>query len=1736
MKLIYTILIALTFAISQVSAQNAVNAYQAEEDGSLTSVQQSTYGLVMTDNYASRLYLLENGQLTKLYSSAGCGRYFTLSPGRTKIGFKIITPSGFQIPAIYNLSTRKVSELSAASALCGQVSFADNNTIVFTVGNNLHVLKNGVETEYDIHEYANIVALSPNASKVAYAGDDSQMKIFDFITQKITVITNDGKTHAYPQWSPDGNKLLFQSGEMMVYDVQTNIQYTLGPGLAPQWAPDSREIVFHRTMGNETELIASELFSIQFDGSQEIQITHTPDVHEMGASFVSADEIIFNTYNRREIKTAVLSKSRSILSETTIYTHSGNLTIDFFDVYAFHQFNNRSYSRLSPAPYVHQVYDTPDWHNGSGSCKPTSAVMALAFYNRVPQWPTLTDNGGTNHVNNYGSYVADKYRYSELFFNVYSDAYGTDSWGAYGYMWGTGTPTGSMQQYLETHGMISNTLWTSSLTFQHTKAEIDLGYPHVICSYVSSVGHVKLAIGYLHGYHTIVFNEPYGDKNTPGWPSNDGEGACYDWPGYNNGFVNLDWDGSHGTLAWANRAQSQQPAYNDTIIDDVAYNHGFYMKNEITALGGGHNIQQYYRDANSGYNGHFWWTITEATGSDICYVNWTPTIAEPGRYEVKVYIPATNATATTAKYKVYYAGGNTTITVNQSLYSNEWVSLGTYYFAAGQSGYVHCGDMTGIASQSVAFDAMKWSRVHSALTLSSTGVVCNGWANGTATASLAGSVGTVTYLWNTTPPQTTATAVNLIGGVYEVTVTDDNGTYIESVTVEEADQIATNPVVSTPNIAGGSDGTIDLNVIGGKPSLTYLWSPAVSTAETAAGLSAGVYYVSITDAMGCLYIDTVVLPDPICNAPTALTVTNITFVSATLNWTAASGAAQYSVRVKQDNWPIWDYYTTTSTSLTVNGLSRNSGYTWEVATVCNPGESNRISSTFTTSNTVSNITTTRCSGIFYDAGGHANNYGNNENYIYTIAPTGATQLTIDFEYFNVEPNASACTYDYLKIFDSNDTASAHLIGTYCSATGSPGTISATGGVLTFFFHSDNSTVKPGWKALWTSNGTGCARPETEIDTPAANWQTNDFSASFSDFDNNGLNFKERFFQVADFDGTNWTANRDNGFLKDDFGGTLDPAWVTGAGTWSVSGGTLRQTDEASSNTNIYIPVAQDHESVWLYQYRMKISGANSTRRTGLYVFSDDPTGVERNNSYLAWFKIGGDAVEIWENINDNDVLKTNDAFDFSNDVWYDVKILYNPDTVDGEFTIYIDDEKVATWTDHTPFSTGAYISLRTTYCSAEFDNFRVYKSRSITENVAVGAALTNDVRYQNANPTTPSCEVTSIVLDNTDQWSYSDSIRINVDWTNPTNIASINDGAASDEDTTFSASSLSANWTASTDSHSGIATYWYAIGTTAGTTNVVGWTNNGTNTAATESTLTLNHGTTYYFSVKAENGAGLWSDITISDGIIAQLLPQVAFTPTSATICAGESVTYTNNSMYATAYTWEFEGGNPPTSSLTDPQVTYPFAGVFDVKLVAIGIGGSDSVISTNAITVNANPVAGFTVSDTVLCFPDSVVFFTNQSTDATSWVWDFGTGNTSTDQHPYSYFGSLGSYTISLVAVNGLCDNDTLEMQNYIRIEDCTGFDFVGNQPEILVYPNPFVDELYLDLSGFENERILIRMMDIAGREIFTYSIDIHADSKFDLNHLLNQNLSAGMYILDVKGIDVRMRFALQKTKAVNE
>jgi hypothetical protein len=79
-------------------------------------------------------------------------------------------------------------------------------------------------------------------------------------------------------------------------------------------------------------------------------------------------------------------------------------------------------------------------------------------------------------------------------------------------------------------------------------------------------------------------------------------------------------------------------------------------------------------------------------------------------------------------------------------------------------------------------------------------------------------------------------------------------------------------------------------------------------------------------------------------------------------------------------------------------------------------------------------------------------------------------VTLTFSSFSIEGlGGSGQVYDFMEFYDGPNTASPQIGGTY-TGNNSPGTVTASSGTLTIYFHSDNATAGDGWMANWTCEG------------------------------------------------------------------------------------------------------------------------------------------------------------------------------------------------------------------------------------------------------------------------------------------------------------------------------------------------------------------------------------------------------------------------------------------------------------------------------------------------------------------------------------------------------------------------------------------------------------------------------------------------------------------------------------------
>lgn len=162
--------------------------------------------------------------------------------------------------------------------------------------------------------------------------------------------------------------------------------------------------------------------------------------------------------------------------------------------------------------------------------------------------------------------------------------------------------------------------------------------------------------------------------------------------------------------------------------------------------------------------------------------------------------------------------------------------------------------------------------------VSSTDVSCYGGANGTATVVASGGTSPYTYSWSPSGGSA-ATASGLTAGTYEVTVTDSAlSTGKQSITITEPPALTATSSYTNVSWFGGSNGSAAVTVVGGTGSYTYSWYPTGGTNATAAGLSAGIYRVTVTDANACTITRNFILTQP---SAIALTPADGTVLSAT---------------------------------------------------------------------------------------------------------------------------------------------------------------------------------------------------------------------------------------------------------------------------------------------------------------------------------------------------------------------------------------------------------------------------------------------------------------------------------------------------------------------------------------------------------------------------------------------------------------------------------------------------------------------------------------------------------------------------------------------------------------------------------------------------------------------------------------------------------------------------------------
>ena len=206
--------------------------------------------------------------------------------------------------------------------------------------------------------------------------------------------------------------------------------------------------------------------------------------------------------------------------------------------------------------------------------------------------------------------------------------------------------------------------------------------------------------------------------------------------------------------------------------------------------------------------------------------------------------------------------------------------------------------------------------------------------------------------------------------------------------------------------------------------------------------------------------------------------------------------------------------------------------------------------------------------------------------------------------------------------------------------------------------------------------------------------------------------------------------------------------------------------------------------------------------------------------------------------------------------------------------------------------------------------------------------------------------------------------------------------------------------------------------TDTSTGNPTGWLWNFGDGASTsnsqDTTHTYTAAGTYTVTLTASNSGG---SNTASQSITITAASSTSMAAQFTVATNGQVATFTDTSTGSpTVWAWNF--GDGTTSAIENPSKTYLTAGTYTVTLTVSNSAGTISSTTSQSVTVSASaPLTAFTFAR---ASNNGTIAFTDATVGTpTNWAWDFGDGNTSTQQSPSHTYSSYGQYTVTLMASN---------------------------------------------------------------------------------------------------------------------
>jgi PKD repeat protein len=266
-------------------------------------------------------------------------------------------------------------------------------------------------------------------------------------------------------------------------------------------------------------------------------------------------------------------------------------------------------------------------------------------------------------------------------------------------------------------------------------------------------------------------------------------------------------------------------------------------------------------------------------------------------------------------------------------------------------------------------------------------------------------------------------------------------------------------------------------------------------------------------------------------------------------------------------------------------------------------------------------------------------------------------------------------------------------------------------------------------------------------------------------------------------------------------------------------------------------------------------------------------------------------------------------------------------------------------------------------------------------------------------------------------------------------------------------------------------------------------------------------------------GSTLNADILLEPYISYDLTASFDEPTTTSCIETGDMIQFSEknplieNRMYSLAayygfsglsYSWDFGDGSPVTFGDT-VQHSYSNYGNYTVMHTDTLFGYNTVCIDTVSMIIPIDTLyADFSYSAAGLVVDYSDISFTTLLTGVSSWLWDFGDGNTSPAQNPTHTYATNGTYTVCLTVVDA-CGADSSCSSVSVISTSLGNFDMENN---VQVYPNPVQDQLIIEIQ----ELAFARIYSTDARLV--KAVELHTGS----NNIDVTSFANGIYILKIE------------------